>query len=702
MSRFINKKTILTLLSIAFVFLFIPKYAHAGIFDITGGILDFVTVGFRTIMEIIVLPIAAAVFSLTGQILDAAIQFSLHTAYIFSLSPAINLGWTIVRDIANIIFIFVLIYISLGTIIKGTAGFKTKDLLTKVIIAAILINFSLFFTKVVIDVSNIFGNWMYGGIVNTLDANKKGTKSPTITDLINARMGIIQFWTGGSNATSNQTAKNVYTNAENSYVGQFIRLAVVLIATYIFAYCAIMFFARAITLLFLMVFSPIGFLGGVLPQLKKYSGQWRDELTSAAVFPVAFLLLLYISLQFINSLQKLTVNFGDSKIAIYFQYFMIIFLLNATLKLAKENSGEMGKALGGLADGLAKTLVNTGISVGAGGVGLLARSGMAAAFAEKGKGGSTFKETLRSGIPIWKETGNWREKSKDMLKKGSWDLRNAKIPGIGKENFGSVLSTVTGVDVKARTAKEINDEKKEFDEGLKTEKLEVKLLGEIKDIEKAKADISNGNMSDETRDAIIKQANDKLAKGEINDIEHGQRIANAKARNLASAHTLIDETESSMRGSIDTISNKQLEKLTKGIRNNSTFISHLKANHVDHLTDKSELNDSEKSKIKGIRIKPLKDAIAGGNVSDVKTELDKLGTSEVSDLGAKTLSQPLVATNLSAAILREVLRDRSVTAGERLKIRDAIANTGVVANPNGSILEKAAHWLEDDREGKTF
>jgi hypothetical protein len=702
MSRLINKKTILTLLSVAFVFLFIPKYAHANIFDITGGILDFVTVGFRTIMEIIVLPIAAAVFSLTGQILDAAIQFSLHTAYIFSLSPAINLGWTIVRDIANIIFIFVLIYISLGTIIKGTAGFKTKDLLTKVIIAAILINFSLFFTKVVIDVSNIFGNWMYGGIVTTLDANKKGTKAPTITDLINARMGIIQFWTGGSNATSNQTAKNVYTNAENSYVGQFIRLAVVLIATYIFAYCAIMFFARAITLLFLMVFSPIGFLGGILPQLKKYSGQWRDELTSAAIFPVAFLLLLYISLQFINSLQKLTVNFGDSKIAIYFQYFMIIFLLNATLKLAKENSGEMGKALGGLADGLAKTIVNAGVSVGAGGVGLLARSGMAAAFAEKGKGGATFKETFRSGIPIWKETGNWREKGKDILKKGSWDLRNAKIPGIGKENFGSMLSTVTGVDVNARSAKEINDEKKEFDEGLKTEKLEVKLLGEIKDIEKAKADISNGNMSDETRDAIIKQANDKLAKGEINDIEHGQRIASANARNLASAHTMIDETESSMRGSIDTISNKQLEKLTKGIRNNSTFISHLKANHVDHLTDKSELNDSEKTKIKGIRIKPLKDAIAGGNVLDVKTELDKLGTSEVSDLGAKTLSQPLVAPNLSAAILREVLRDRSVTAGERLKIRDAIAKTGVVADPNGSILEKAAHWLADDREGKTF
>jgi hypothetical protein len=543
---------------------------------------------------------------------------------------------------------------------------------------------------------------MYGGIVTTLDANKKGTKAPTITDLINARMGIIQFWTGGSNATSNQTAKNVYTNAENSYVGQFIRLAVVLIATYIFAYCAIMFFARAITLLFLMVFSPIGFLGGILPQLKKYSGQWRDELTSAAIFPVAFLLLLYISLQFINSLQKLTVNFGDSKIAIYFQYFMIIFLLNATLKLAKENSGEMGKALGGLADGLAKTIVNAGVSVGAGGVGLLARSGMAAAFAEKGKGGATFKETFRSGIPIWKETGNWREKGKDILKKGSWDLRNAKIPGIGKENFGSMLSTVTGVDVNARSAKEINDEKKEFDEGLKTEKLEVKLLGEIKDIEKAKADISNGNMSDETRDAIIKQANDKLAKGEINDIEHGQRIASANARNLASAHTMIDETESSMRGSIDTISNKQLEKLTKGIRNNSTFISHLKANHVDHLTDKSELNDSEKTKIKGIRIKPLKDAIAGGNVLDVKTELDKLGTSEVSDLGAKTLSQPLVAPNLSAAILREVLRDRSVTAGERLKIRDAIAKTGVVADPNGSILEKAAHWLADDREGKTF
>jgi len=308
-------------------------------------------------MEVIILPIAAGIFSLVGMLFDETVKFSLHTAYIFSLSPAINLGWVIIRDVANIFFIFVLIYISLGTIVKGTVGFHTKDLLTKVIIAALLINFSLFITKAVIDTSNVFGNWLYNGVLKTLEVNKAtgASKDPSLSDLINARLGIIQFWSGGSNATANTS--EFIKDAERGIIGQFIRLSIVLIAIYIFAYCAIMFLARSITLLFLMVFSPIGFMGGVLPQLEKYAKDWKNELVSAAIFPIVFLLMLYISLQFINSLNLLNITSSDDRVGLYFHYFIIIFLLHATLKVAKENSGEMGKALVGMADSLGKFAV---------------------------------------------------------------------------------------------------------------------------------------------------------------------------------------------------------------------------------------------------------------------------------------------------------------------------------------------------------
>ena len=86
-------------------------------------------------------------------------------------------------------------------------------------------------------------------------------------------------------------------------------------------------------------------------------------------------------MQFINSLQLINLKtlkdvtlFGiNISLSQYFQYFLIIFLLQACLRVAKENSGEMGKALGGLAEGLGKLAVGVGAGLATGGTGLLLR-----------------------------------------------------------------------------------------------------------------------------------------------------------------------------------------------------------------------------------------------------------------------------------------------------------------------------------------
>src|SRR4051812_17439803 len=62
-----------------------------------------------SLFEIVLIPAAAGIMYLGGMLMDASINFALHTGYIFDFSPAINLGWTIVRDLINICFIFILI-----------------------------------------------------------------------------------------------------------------------------------------------------------------------------------------------------------------------------------------------------------------------------------------------------------------------------------------------------------------------------------------------------------------------------------------------------------------------------------------------------------------------------------------------------------------------------------------------------------------
>lgn len=83
-------------------------------------------------------------------------------------------SWEIVRDLSNIFFILVLLYVAIKLIL-GLGGHDTKKMIVQVIIMALLINFSMFFTKIIIDSSNILALVFYNKInVETkLDGEKR-------------------------------------------------------------------------------------------------------------------------------------------------------------------------------------------------------------------------------------------------------------------------------------------------------------------------------------------------------------------------------------------------------------------------------------------------------------------------------------------------------------------------------------------------
>lgn len=447
---FLKNRNLLGTLFLGAVFLTVPDLAHAQLADIaTGfavGLGKAVSVVPGTLLEVIILPLASGFLYLAGSLMDAAINFSLNTSYIFSLSPAINLGWVIIRDLANIIFIFILIWISINTIVSGTR-FGTMSMLKNVVIAALLINFSLFFTKAIIDVSNVFGNWLYGGVQNTLVANSVNTnKQTSLSALIASRMNIIALW-GDTNiqpSANAQTNPLSYSDPSKSIVGRVLRLIVVLIATYIFCYIAGLFLARSITLLFLLVFSPLGFLGEMLPSIKEYSDQWWKELSKAGIFPVAFLLMLYISLQFINSIGALDLKTTQTSIEIaginfnlgdYFQYFIIIFLLKASLDVANKYSGEVGKAIGGAASSLGKLAVGASVAAATGGTAWLARNAIGGVAGRIANSSAIQNASAKGGIG-----GLVARTSRSTLKGvagSSFDLRGTGI--LPKEATGKAM-----------------------------------------------------------------------------------------------------------------------------------------------------------------------------------------------------------------------------------------------------------------------
>jgi len=719
MQRFINKKTILILLSLTAVFLVVPESVYAiDLFDISFGTLSKFIIW---PLELIVLPLAASILALAGNIMDQTINFGLHTAYIFSLSPAINLGWVIVRDIANIFFIFILIYISLGTIVQGTK-FGTKQLLTQVIIAALLINFSLFITKAIVDVSNVFGNWLYGGVKKTLEINSTNPNEPTsLSGLIVTRMGIVNIWSKSVKPNTNNTGALLSYGPSSSITGVFLRLAVVLMVIYVFIYCAALFISRSITILFLMVFSPIGFMGGVLPQLKKYSGQWRDELTSAAIFPIAFLLMLYISLQFINSLKFLTGSALEDKslnlfgvtvsVSEYFQYFLIIFLLLATLRTARDNSGEMGKTLGGMADSLGKLAVNAAIGYGTGGIAIAGRS-LASGFFAKGKDGapvtlkergSKFAETLKSNSPLWTNltTGpKFKEKMRDIAKKGTYDVRNAKVGGVFGPTLGELTKSTTGYDVskttlpginvEQKTGKEIKEAKKKWDEEIGIDKAQKEILEDMRDLMELQNKLEEVERVDPKNLAGITTAQDAVNKKKSD-----------MAKPTGPGKLSVDGR---IRENLGKLNNKQLEKLDLKINANEHVAGLMTSSEIKHLKENSELSDSDKGKIWMARIKPLTDSLSvpvgtADRVTNVGKALKRLSDAEVGDLSIDKLTDPDVMENLTIGQLGKIAGN--FARGDRETIRDYILNKRTLNNSINK-LDSIKDWLNDKPQGQSF
>lgn len=355
------------------VFLFVPQTSYADVLDVASFVANtlYGSIG-KALYELLQTPLSW-ILSLAGQILDFTITLSLSATDLFN-SPAVSIGWKAVRDIFNMFFIFSLIYISIKTILKS-GGYKTSDALKNVIIGAVLINFSLYFTKIVIDISNVFAVWIYNGIQG-LTPGGGGGISKTIQDIFSFEK---MFQTKEVNDLS-------------AFAAIFALIFLYAASIKIFLEVSFLFITRTVMFVFLLIMSPIGFVGEVFPKLASESKRWKEDLIGQALVAPVFLLLLYITLLFVDNIQQTTL-FVNSKPTmdsttkssftfVDFALFMITyFMIKKSLDVAKDFSGKSGDMITGAIKG------GLGIALGAvsGGAALVGRrviGGAAASLAQ--------------------------------------------------------------------------------------------------------------------------------------------------------------------------------------------------------------------------------------------------------------------------------------------------------------------------------
>lgn len=104
----------------------------------------------------------------------------------FSTSEIVSAGWTITRDAVNMFFVVVLIVIALGTIL-GSNKYSWESSLPRLLIFAVIINFSKTLCGLMIDISQIFTLTFVnalkdiagGNFITFLGMNKMFTTSPS-------------------------------------------------------------------------------------------------------------------------------------------------------------------------------------------------------------------------------------------------------------------------------------------------------------------------------------------------------------------------------------------------------------------------------------------------------------------------------------------------------------------------------------------
>jgi len=273
--------------------------------------------------------VAYVIFFVLGQLLALAgllLDFVLTKPELnkFALSPIVRTGWGITKNLANMFFALILLIISFATILR-IESYGVKQILPKLIIAALLINFSLVIGGVIIDFSQVMTKYF---VDKALEGNGGQTLSSTIANKMNIAEGF-----RARNATNAPPLSDSLDGLVTSIIGLFAGCLVILIAAFVFFAAALLFIVRYIALLFLLILAPLAWFFYIVPMTKKYWDMWWSTFFKWALFAPAYAFFLYLSMMVIKSgvVTQVGVNPGAAAGSKFFGLYSIPTLINFTI-----------------------------------------------------------------------------------------------------------------------------------------------------------------------------------------------------------------------------------------------------------------------------------------------------------------------------------------------------------------------------------
>ena len=312
------------------------------------------TVGSLIYISTWLLAAAAALFN---WLMDYTI-IKFGAFYSQSVKTAVETAWTAFRDIANIFIIGIFTYIAIN-IILGAKEFGQKKMIASVLIVAVLINFSLLFTKMVIDVSNYTAAQIYtaaalGGTATAQGGQAGAATAGTSYGIAEQFMNLLDVQTFGKALKLVDDTAEAKDSGWVALLHGILVMAVVLGAAMVLFYGCFLLISRMIMLIFLMVTAAVAVASYLIPDwgTSNYGFKaWKSSLIWCATFAPMLMIFLWMTLNVSYALKgksnatlgaALANPVGGDNIGALFNYVLILGLLFTTFKLSSMWANKIG------------------------------------------------------------------------------------------------------------------------------------------------------------------------------------------------------------------------------------------------------------------------------------------------------------------------------------------------------------------------
>ena len=603
-----------------------------------------------------------------GLLLDVSLSWFVwgmaETTTYFHLNDVINTVWALVRDLFNLLFIFGFIYIGFQLIL-GADDNGSKRTLGTLIVAALLINFSLYAAQVVVDFGNIAAIEISGHFSAASNSEVMGRPLSNINEL---STGVEEVPSSGIGI------------GQALVIGLTVALMLIVLG-FVFAAGAVLMMVRYFYLIFLMMFSPLMVLGFVLPQFRSKSSEWWNTLFKQVLIGPAYLFMLYISLL---ALQAFSSAPSNQSITTFIMMSLMVSGFAWASLIVAQKIGALGASQAiGFGQGIGKK-VRGGVTglVGRNTIGRMADS-YSRRLEERGVSDKSWRRSAASSLAGNKFGGSYsrsdaRSSDEKAAQKGARRAQVQKInsaisaggsPAATRDQIIKMEEAITGAS---------NDQLIEMLGKHKEDSIEYKKIVE--------------NMSASQFDAVMK------AKPEELDDKAKEKLAEKRGAHVTAAVTgtggigikNADESQLKMLGE-EAITNNILE---------------LKQSQFDKIMDSKDYTATQKDRFKKARKDGLINEFGTGVTGTGVAEGSKAATffatyggndKAVAKLPEEILKSPEAAEHLRSSALRQMLHD-GLDVNTRALIR---------ANISRSSNADAKKWLtpagrNSSSEGQLF